>query len=145
MGAYSQPLSPPSPNRACAQLTERIVTSDGRGIVALSVEKLLGTDQSQDGWGVPDKKFLVERAKAIMNDFIKSHHKEWLNAIDIRILGVIIDFKYKGFVADHNDLLTRGYETALVPICSARTLQFKDSDCIKALAAQVADYAEQLH
>ena len=128
--------------KACSQLTERIKENNGRGLIALSVEKLLGTEE--DEWVLPDKRSLVQQAKTTMDNFIRFYEKEWLSTIDIRVLGVIIDFKYKGVVADHNNLLTRGYETALLPICSARTLQFRDYNYMKSLAAQFTNYTEQL-
>jgi len=126
---------------ACRQVTARSKTDLERGLIAFSIEKILGTEK--DGWGVPDERYLRDLAKEEMDSFVKAHYRSWYGSVDTRILGVIVNFEYKAVVKNLGDLLTKGYETVIVSLCQESSLQYKDVHLIQELGKIITDKSKQ--
>ena len=127
-------------DKACSQIAKRIVGTKTRGLVAIGMDKILETDRNI--WTVPNEDSLLKETKDLMRSFLHENGPRFRRIVDIRVLGILADLRFMALVKDHNDLLTRGYKTALYPLASAETLQFADSDFLRRLGKKIADSAE---
>ena len=88
---------------------------------------------------------LSTHRRCIIDRFLFENERRFKKILDIRILGIIADLRFIAKVEHHNSLLTRGYETALFPLCSATTLQFVDADFLGRLAKTFTDSPKPFH
>ena len=127
---------------ACAQLARRIAGTQKRGLVAIGIDKILQTDRHV--MTAQNESDLKASAEARMNRFLRESEQRFMAIVDIRVLGLFIDMRFIGDVGDRNNLLVRGFETAIYPLASAKTLQFEDAGFMWLLGKQIADSVEQL-
>jgi len=130
-------------DKACSQIAARIEGTKKRGIVAIGIDKIL--DAHKNIWTVKDESSLISASRGFMDQFLAHNKQRFINILDIRIIAILIDLRFIAQVLDRNNLLTRGYETALFPLCSAATLQFVDTDLIWELGKKITDSAGPLH
>ncbi len=111
--------------------------------MAIGIDKLFETDRNI--WTVSNEDSLLRETEDLMRSFLLENEPRFRRIVDIRVLGILADLRFMALVKDHNDLLTRGYKTALYPLASAETLQFDGSDFLRRLGKKIADSAEELH
>ena len=130
-------------DKACSQIATRIANTRKRGLVAIGIDKVVGTDKTI--WEAYDETALTQASNSSVKEFLQTNKRRFLGIVDIRVLGILVDLRFMGRVKNRNDLLTSGHERALYSLCSSATQQFVDAAFIEKLGRQIASYAEQLH
>lgn len=120
---------------ASSQISKRMGNTANRGLIALRIDRLLGLDSKI--LKVPDEDSLSKQSGDRLDQFWKEHKRKLKKIIDIRILGIFIDLPFIAEVENRNNLIVRGYESILYPLCSDSTLQFTDARLIEKLAEKV--------
>ena len=130
-------------DKACSQIANRIGNTRKRGLVAIGIDKVIGADKTI--WETYDETALMQVSNDGVKEFLRTNERKFLQIVDIRVLGILVDLRFIGRVKNRNDLLTRGHETALYSLCSAATQQFVDAAFIENLGRKIAASVEQLH
>lgn len=100
-----------------------------RGIIALSIEKLIQTDHL---YFEATEAETEKRINQYIDSFIKNNKQYWEKIIDIRIVGVFIILKFI-VIIEPQHMLTHGFQVAIYPQCSPAHLQYSDYDRLMAL------------
>lgn len=95
-------------DKACFQIKKRIADTDKRGLVALRIDKVLGTDTNK--WTVQDESALLQVTQERMDRFFNQNKHRFDEILSIRAVGVFVDMPYIAQVKECHNLLTRGYE-----------------------------------
>ncbi len=128
-------------DKACSQIAARIGNTQKRGLVAIGIDKVIGADKAV--WEVYNETALIQRASNLVKEFLLTHERKFHRIVDTRVLLIIVDLRFIGRIKNQGDLLTRGHETGLYPLCSVATQQLVDTAFIEKLSKQLVDSAEQ--
>ena len=125
---FSDKTVKPNVEKAYEQLKKQM-NENKRGIIALSVEKIYKTDHLYFEATEAETEIKINQ---IIDSFIKENRKYWGNFIDIRIIGIFIVLKFIVIIKPRQ-LLTSGFQLAVLPLCTPKNLQYSDYDRLMAL------------
>lgn len=96
------------------QLIRNINTTNDRGIIALSIDKILGLDGMM--LKVQNENEIQDKIYSLVNDFIITYNPLWIEDIHPQTVGIILVTKFLTHILDKN-LLSSCFFITIVPLC----------------------------